>query len=235
MKKHFFRANFVWYAFISLLFALVVASCGGDKSKKAPDATHQPTTVDTTALLVHQISSCARLYTTDFQYHKIVTYSDNPHLAGNIGSTHFSIPTRIGERKIAIPIDVTVKAYVDFSVFSSANIERKGDGIVVVLPDPKIVVTASKIDHSAVRQYVDPLRSRYTEEETMTFARQGEDSIIGHMDKTAILASAQVGAARILLPMLHRMGYNEHEATISFRKGLTPETLQQNITIQRLQ
>ena len=104
-----------------------------------------------------------------------------------------------------------------------------------MLPDPQIIVTASKIDHAAVRQYIDPLRSRFSDQEMMNFARQGEDSIISHMDKSAILTSAQTGAARVLLPMLHRMGYSEHNATISFRRDLTPESLQKNITIQRLQ
>ena len=211
------------------------SACGKGEKNTAEEKVSDTVKVDTTALLVHQISNCARLYTTEYQYHKIITYSDDPKIAGNLGSTSFSIPTRLGERKIAIPIDVSVKGYVDFASFSRANIERSDSGIVVVLPDPQIIVTASKIDHAAVRQYIDPLRSRFSDQEMMNFARQGEDSIISHMDKSAILTSAQTGAARVLLPMLHRMGYSEHNATISFRRDLTPESLQKNITIQRLQ
>ncbi|WP_232210559.1 DUF4230 domain-containing protein [Alloprevotella rava] len=221
--------------FCLLLLLSFLSACGKGEKNSAAEKASDTVKVDTTALLVRQISNCVRLYTTEYQYHKIVTYSDEPRITGNLGSANFSIPTRLGERKIAIPIDVSVKAYIDFASFSQANIERSDSGIVIVLPDPQIVVTASKIDHAAVRQYIDPLRSRFSDQEMMSFARQGEDSIVRHMDKAAILASAQTGAARILLPMLHRMGYTEHKATISFRHDLTPESLQKNITIQRLQ
>ena len=85
------------------------SACGKGEKNTAEEKVSDTVKVDTTALLVHQISNCARLYTTEYQYHKIITYSDDPKIAGNLGSTSFSIPTRLGERKIAIPIDVSVK------------------------------------------------------------------------------------------------------------------------------
>ena len=42
-------------------------------------------------------------------------------------------------RKVAIPMDATLKAYVDFSGFSAKNVNRQGDKIEIILPDPKVM------------------------------------------------------------------------------------------------
>ena len=103
--------------FCLLLLLSFLSACGKGEKNSAAEKASDTVKVDTTALLVRQISNCARLYTTEYQYHKIVTYSDEPRITGNLGSANFSIPTRLGERKIAIPIDVSVKAYIDFALF----------------------------------------------------------------------------------------------------------------------
>ena len=61
---------------------------------------------------------------------------------------------KVGYRKVAIPIDVTLKGYIDFADFTVDNVSREGDLLVITLPDPKVMLTASKIDHKKARQYV---------------------------------------------------------------------------------
>ncbi len=89
---------------------------------------------DTLPNLVMQIQKTSRLYTTEYHIHKIVTHDDVVRLKGNLLQKDFDIRLPLGERKIAIPMDATLKAYIDFSDFSEANIERDGDRITILLP-----------------------------------------------------------------------------------------------------
>ena len=64
-------------------------------------------------------------------------------LKGQLLRQDFDIPLPLGERKIAIPMDATIKAYIDFSNFSEQNVERDGDRITILLPDPQVVLTTT--------------------------------------------------------------------------------------------
>lgn len=171
------------------------------------------------------MSRSARLYTSEFIIHKIVTHSDNPVIEGDVLGVPVKMKAAIGNRKMAIPIDVTLKAYIDFADFSEKNVTRTDSTITVTLPDPVIMASASKVDHKAMRQYVDGMRSRYSDAEIAEYARQGADSVISHADKFGIVAQAERSAAATLIPMLQRMGYKEHQISVRFRKKFTENEL----------
>ena len=101
-----------------------------------------------------QVQKCSKLYTTEYHIHKIVTHHDVLRLKGSLLTKDIDIPLPLGERKIAIPMDATLKGYIDFSDFSEDNIERNGERITILLPDPKVVMTSSKINQKEVREYV---------------------------------------------------------------------------------
>lgn len=195
------------------------SSAGGDKAAAGQVRT------DTTAQVVLEVSRSARLYTSEFIIHKIVTHSDNPVIEGNVLGVPVKMKAAIGNRKMAIPIDVTLKAYIDFADFSEKNVTRTDSTITVTLPDPVIMASASKVDHKAMRQYVDGMRSRYSDAEIAEYARQGADSVISHADKFGIVAQAERSAAATLIPMLQRMGYKEHQISVRFRKKFTENEL----------
>lgn len=192
---------------------------GGDKAAAGQVRT------DTTAQVVLEVSRSARLYTSEFIIHKIVTHSDNPVVEGNVLGVPVKMKAAIGNRKMAIPIDVTLKAYIDFADFGEKNVTRTDSTITVTLPDPVIMASASKVDHKAMRQYVDGMRSRYSDAEIAEYARQGADSVISHADKFGIVAQAERSAAATLIPMLQRMGYKEHQISVRFRKKFTENEL----------
>lgn len=192
---------------------------GGDKAAAGQVRT------DTTAQVVLEVSRSARLYTSEFIIHKIVTHTDNPVIEGNVLGVPVKMKAAIGNRKMAIPIDVTLKAYIDFADFGEKNVTRTDSTITVTLPDPVIMASASKVDHKAMRQYVDGMRSRYSDAEIAEYARQGADSVISHADKFGIVAQAERSAAATLIPMLQRMGYKEHQISVRFRKKFTENEL----------
>lgn len=171
--------------------------------------------------LVMTVRGSARLYVTEMRIHKLVTHTDEPVLKGKVLGMPVNVPTRIGKRRVLIPIDVTLKAYINFEEFSEANVERTDSSLIITLPDPHVIVSASKVDNQGTRQFVDLARSRYTDAEIVNFVKQGEDSIVSHMSQYGIEEEAQRSAARQLLPILLRMGYKEQQVMVRFRKTFT--------------
>ena len=73
-----------------------------------------------------------------------MTFDDKIIVSGSLLSHSFKQELPVGDRKIAIPIDVTLRGYIDFSDFDVTNIKRRGNRITITLPDPTIVVSSSK-------------------------------------------------------------------------------------------
>ncbi len=176
---------------------------------------------DTTAVLVTQIQQCSRLYTAEYQVHKIITHDDVLRIEGQLtGEDYdFELPM-LGDRKIAIPMDATLKAYIDFNGFSAKNVQRNGHKIAITLPDPQVTLTSSKIDHRNVKKYVALLRLDFTDEELTSYERQGRQAIINAIPDMDIIETARQNATRILIPMIEQMGYNERDITINFSKDM---------------
>ena len=203
---------------IILIMTLTTLLMTGCKSENGDTA--QVIVTDTVPSLVIQIQKCARLYTTEYHIHKIVTHNDILKLKGNILRKDIDIKLPLGERKIAFPMDATLKAYIDFSDFSESNIERNGEKITILLPDPKVVMTSSKINREEVKEYVGLTRSHFTDKELSSYEQQGRQAILNSVPQLDIKQSAQENAARVLVPMLTEMGYREENVTIAFRKSL---------------
>ena len=199
---------------------LVFSAC----SQKQPTE-EKANVIDTIPVMVMQIQKCSRLYTAEAHVHKIITHDDQLNLKGSFMKKDFNIHIPGSNRKVAIPMDATIKAYVDFEGFSQKNVSRKGDKIEIILPDPKLVLTNSKIDHKAVKQYVSLTRSNFTDAELTKLEQQGRQSIINDIPNIDLMEQAQFSAANTLIPMLIDMGFKEENIQISFRKKLTLQDL----------
>ena len=176
---------------------------------------------DTTAVLVTQIQQCSRLYTAEYQIHKVVTHDDVLSLQGELTGEDYDIELpMLGDRKIAIPMDATLKAYIDFEGFSEQNVEHDGKKVTITLPDPQVMLTSSKIDHANIKKYVALLRSDFTDAELTSYERQGRQAIINAIPDMDIIETARQNAARVLIPMMEQMGYQEQDITVTFRKDM---------------
>ena len=198
---------------VALLF-----SCGNEKQPEAPTPAEKPEQeerVDTLAMLVMQVQKCSRLYTTEYHVHKIVTHDDQLALKGKLFSKDYNINLPLGKRKVAIPIDATMKAYIDFADFSAANVRRTPTHIELILPDPHIVLTSSRINHD------------FSDEELANYELQGREAIIKDIAKSNIIEQARIGATNALVPMLRQLGFDEPNIIVSFRKSFTPQEVEQ--------
>lgn len=204
--------------------AAMMVSCG-KKQPKTPEPvkpTEQVERIDTTATLVMQIQKCSRLYTTEYQVHKIVTHDDDIKLKGKLFSKKYNITLPLGQRKVAIPMEATLKAYIDFAEFSADNVRRDSTHIELILPDPRIVLTSSRIDHNEIKEYVALMRSNFSEEELRSYEMQGREVIIHDIANSDITERARQSAANAIVPILRQLGYKPQNITISFRKKFTP-------------
>lgn len=204
----------ITFCFVIVLCLSLLSACRGKETKA------EAVRVDTLSLVM-QVKECARLYTAEYEVHKLVLKDDPLRVKGNLFQRTFDVKVPIGERKVMIPLDVILKAYIDFTGFGEKNVLRSGDRIVVTLPDPRVVVTSSRINHDEVKQFVSLTRSDYTSAELADFTRQGEDEILASVPQLGILEMARENAAHVLVPMLTRLGYDERNIVVSFRKDFT--------------
>lgn len=219
-----------------LLFLLLVAIIYTFSSCSEKKTEEKKTVIDTIPMMVMQIQKCNRLYTTEIHVHKIVTHDDQLKLKGSIFKKDFNINVPGSNRKVAIPMDATLKAYIDFKDFGAQNINRKEEKIEITLPDPKIMLTSSKIDHEGVKQFVSLTRRNFSDAELSLYEQQGREGIIKDIPNMEVIETARQNAANILIPMLIGMGFKEENIKITFRKKFSLDdlkTILDNSTIEK--
>ncbi len=203
-----------------MMLALLLSACGGGDA-----AGDNERNMDTVPLIVTRVRQCARLYTSEYKIHKIVTHDDELKLKGTFLQQEFNITVPMTERKIAIPMDATLKAYIDFENFSEENVVRNGDKIEIVLPDPKVELTDSRIDHAEIRRHVSLMRSRFSDAEMAEYENNGRAAILNSVPQLGIIEVAMENAAHALIPLIKQLGYSEEDITITFRKQFTESDL----------
>ncbi len=206
--------------FCVILVATLLCGCNEETA-----TTKEQDGVDTIPMMVMQIRKCAKLYTAEYQVHKIVTHDDQMSLQGSFLQQKFDIKLPMSSRKIAIPVDATLKAYIDFSDFTEKNVVQRDDKIEIILPDPKVELTDSRIDHNEIKRYVSLIRSNFSDAELTDYEKQGRAAILNSVPKLGIIDMARESATHALIPMIKQMGYEEENITITFRKKFTTSDL----------
>ena len=200
------------YTLLLLLFML--SGCKKGKQEQTQK------TIDTIPMLINEVQKCSKLYTVEYRLHKIITHDDQKTIEGKLFNQDINIDIPMTKRRVAIPMDATVKSYIDFSTFSEKNVRRNGKKIEITLPDPRVTLTSTKIDHEQVRKFINFTRSDFTDAELSEFERQGREQILKAVPQTDILENARISATRILVPLLQQLGFAEQDITIHFRNDL---------------
>lgn len=191
--------------------------------KAKPDDT--PAAIDTIPTLITQVKKCSRLYTAEYKIHKIITHNDEVRAKGKILNHKYDVALPVGERKVAIPVDATIKAYIDFGDFSERNIKRNGRKMEILLPDPHVQLTASRINHGEIRKYVAMMRQNFSDAELANYEQQGRKAIINDIPRLDITDMAKESATKIIVPFFVGMGFNEEDITVTFRKDFTAKEI----------
>ena len=195
-----------------LVMLMIIIACKHGTGETAADERY----IDTIPMMVHQIKECSRLYTAEYKVHKIVTHSDTSQVSASILGKKVSVQLPGGRRKVAIPIDATLKAYIDFSEFTEDDVRSEGGKLYINLPNPHVVMTSSKIDHDGIKKYVSIIRSDFSDEELALYEKQGRENIISDIPNLGILSTARRSAATQLLPLISMLGIKQENIVISF-------------------
>ena len=206
------------FTVLCALLSVLFAACAQQDGDEPQTDERQ----EDTAGVAARIQQCSRLYTTEYRVHKIVACQSSREISGLGMSLNFDI---FGDRKIVIPMDATLKGYIDFSRFTASDIERQGQRIVITLPDPEVMMTATKVDQEGVKQFVTGFRDRFSDEEQTAFEAQGRQAIIDEIPNLHIEQSAREGAVRLLVPLLVQMGFQEQDIVINFRTDFSSSDL----------
>ena len=215
----------------SILISAIVllCCCACSQQGKKPQETRN--TVDSLPTLIMQVRQSSRIYTTEYKIHKIVTHDDIVRLKGTFLAQDFDIKLPLGDRKIAIPMDATLKAYIDMSNFSERQVEQTDGKLIITLPDPQVVMTSSKIDQHNIKEYVGLVRSHFTDAEMTHYEQQGRAAILQSIPQLGIIPTAQENAARVLVPLFTQLGYKEEDIIIQFRKEFGLSDIQSLINV----
>ena len=87
--------------FFFVLWSMLAISCGATGEDDDGDALPE---------IVTQIQAQGRLYSTEYQLHKIITQDDTKQLQGSVFNHKYNIDLPLVKCSIAIPIEATVKA-----------------------------------------------------------------------------------------------------------------------------
>lgn len=203
-----------------LLFLFLLLTAMGSCEHRTSKVADAPT--DSLSLLVMQIRKCARLYTAEYKVRKIVTHRDQLQWKGSFLKKSFSIDLPVaGTRRVAIPINATLKAYIDFDGFTEQNIHKQGNQLEIILPDPKVELTSTRIDHRNIRTDIPLLRGRFSEEELSAYEAEGRKAILKEVPQSGIIETARESAAKILIPLAEALGYPQEHIKVTFRKTFT--------------
>lgn len=215
--------------YILLLLVGLLVACSKPKKEVPPVATQ--------ADLLAQARSCSRIYASEYVVSKVVVRRDERKLHAHVLGMDVNMSLMGGERVTAVPVEGVVKTYVDMSMIAAEDIRRQGDTLEVILPDPSIEVTGTRILHDEVREKVGLLQSDFTDAERMALQRQGRDSIVADLPRLGLVAAARESAARTLVPLFVGLGFKEEDITITFRQSdermSAPHVIQNRIVAGR--
>ncbi len=210
--------RYLLHSFIFTLCLSLLLSCGSSDEQEVLTAEE---CTDSVAVIVNKIAECSRIHTAEMQMHKVVVAEDPLNVGGSIFGTNFNIDIPLGDRKIAIPMNATVKAYIDLSKFSKENVKIDGKDILIELPKPAITLTSTEIDHDEVKADIAFFRSNFSDKEITEFTKKGREEIIKAVPKTDIIEKAQSGAAAVIVPMLMQLGYKDKNIRVVFDESVT--------------
>ena len=209
MRK--FKNIFFLIVVIAIVAALYFLLRGCGKTEEAKPQ------VDTIPYMVQQIRQCSRLYVSEYQVRKIVTHRDESRISARLFGSEINVALPASGRRVAIPINATLKAYIDMSELRGEDIARRADGkIEVHLPEPVVVTTATGIDYDGMKQHTSLFGKDFSDEELSSYETRGRKEIINEIPHLGIKEDAKRSAAKMLIPIISYLGMQQEDIVITF-------------------
>ncbi len=210
MIHSFHKMKNTFFAILSCVTAILATGCA-----KTEPADTAPSAAD----VVMQLQSADRLYVSEYIVHKIITAEDLNRVRGSLLGYDFTVDLAIGQRKIAIPMDASIKAYIDFGTVTESDIVVTDNppSVAVTLPEPKAELVSSKIAHDEIKEFRGIFRSRFSDAEISELERQGREVILAAIPRMGIVNTAKANAREVLIPILAQAGFAPENITVNFK------------------
>ena len=161
--------------------------------------------------IITALQQMQELATVEYSLSKVVKASDD--------QTWY----KIGERKILITCEATVKAGIDFSQLDTRYLSKSGKSISLQLPPPRIIsisIPPEKIE--VAYEDIGFFRTRFSVAEQNALMQQAEKQISKKANDLGILEEARNNAKTFLTGFLSGLGFEQID--IQFDSSLKPYT-----------
>lgn len=168
---------------IILLLVLSVSSCQ-QKARKMQE--------------VFALKDMSELATVEYTVTKIIKASDD--------QTWY----KMGDRKILMSCKASIKAGIDLSQITEANVKIDGKDIEVILPRAHVISLNMKPEDIRVEyQETGVFRDKFNTEERDLLLKQGEEQIRTATASMGVLQTAETNATLVISNYLKSLGYKK--------------------------
>ena len=180
-------------------FAVVaVAACGNKQSSR-----------DQEILALKEMNE---LVTVEYVVNKIIKATDN--------QTWY----KVGDRKILMTCEATLKAGIDFSKIDTDDIKVKEKEIILTLPHASLFLLNIKPEDIKVAyEEIGAFRDNFSSQERNMLAAQAQEQIQASVDSLGILQTAETNASLFVSNFLKKLGYEK--VSVQFRDASAPAKL----------
>lgn len=159
---------------------------------------------------VLSIREMGALATTQYTMTKMVKASDD--------KTWY----KLGDRKILISVEATVKAGIDLTALKKEDIQINGSAIRLLLPPPQVLTTNISPEKIKLEyEEVGPLRSEFAAADRMQLLQQAERQIRDAIPETGMLETNRRHTREWITRFCLQLGFEEVEVDFT---DLTPKS-----------
>ena len=138
------------------------------------------------------------LVTVEYVVNKIIKASDD--------KTWY----KVGDRKILMTCEATLKAGIDFSKIDENNIVIDGKNITLTLPPASLFsISIKPEDIKVAYEEVGAFRTGFSSAERDQLAAQAQEQIKSSADSLGVLHTAEANASLFVSNLLRNMGYEK--------------------------
>ncbi|MFT3933173.1 MAG: DUF4230 domain-containing protein [Chitinophagaceae bacterium] len=149
------------------------------------------------------------LVTVEYTVNKIIKASDD--------KTWY----KLGDRKILMTCEASLKAGIDFSKITTNNIQIEKKSIVLTLPHATLFsINIKPEDIKVAYQEIGVFRNDFSSEERNKLAAQAQAQIQSSADSLGVLRTAETNASIFVTNFLTRLGYEK--ITVQFDNTTQP-------------
>ena len=131
---------------------------------------------------------------------------------------------KIGDRKILMTCEATLKAGVDFSKITASDIKMQEKEITLILPKARLFSLNIKPENIKIAyQEIGTFRSEFTSQERNMLSAQAQEQIQASVDSLGVLQTAEANASLFVGNFLRNLGYDK--VSIQFSNESTPAKL----------